>query len=269
MSLKEKIYSAFSNEALLPAGTDALYASTDALAQRLLDQLKQPDGQASEKLKSYCEAFLVQAIYNTNAIEGSSLTLEETAAVLDGQTVADKPTNYQFAVKGIAGAIGFLRQKAKDGAAVDEDFIKDTHAQVMLDIDASARGVYRNAPAHVMGSNMVPPQAIKIYGLMEDLLFAYNNSRFHPVYKATAFHVFFERIHPFSDGNGRTGRCILNYMLEQAGYPPISIGPDSKHSYLTALETWQVNGEVEPFIALANEVLQAELQARLDTITAG
>ena len=92
-----------------------------------------------------------------------------------------------------------------------------------LDCQPKARGVYRISPVYINGSLTVTGAPYSVRELMADLVFAANGTGMHPIAKAAAFHAMFENIHPFKDGNGRTGRIIMNHMLKEAGFPPIAI----------------------------------------------
>ena len=101
---------------------------------------------------------------------------------------------------------------------------------------------------------------------MGDLVFAAENSPAHPIVRAVAFHAMFENIHPFKDANGRTGRIIMNYMLMDAGHPPIAIRVSSKAEHYTALEDWQVRGISEPLIENVADRIVEECLARREAI---
>lgn len=101
---------------------------------------------------------------------------------------------------------------------------------------------------------------------MANLIFAANNTDMHPIAKAAAFHAMFENIHPFKDGNGRTGRIIINHMLMEAGYPPIAFKASSKAGYHTALEDWQVRGRARPLIESVASCIVEECRARRKSI---
>ena len=148
-----------------------------------------------------------------------------------------------------------------------EDFIKDIHERTTLDCQPRIRGTYRIAPVYIQGSLTESVDPIQIRELMPTLLYAYENSDAHPIAKAAAFHAMFENIHPFQDGNGRTGRLILNYMLEKEGYPPIALKHDAKQDYKKSLEEWQVRGNPKMFLDVVKNCVLDELQERIHIIT--
>ena len=150
---------------------------------------------------------------------------------------------------------------------LQENFIKDIHERTTLDCQPRIRGTYRIAPVYIQGSLTEPVDPIQIRELMPTLLYAYENSDAHPIAKAAAFHAMFENIHPFQDGNGRTGRLILNYMLEKEGYPPIALKHDAKQDYKKSLEEWQVRGNPKMFLDVVKNYVLDELQERIRIIT--
>lgn len=108
----------------------------------------------------------------------------------------------------------------------------------------------------------VPVSALKVREYMADLMFAFENSSQHPLIRASAFHVVFEAIHPFRDGNGRCGRTILNYMLLKQRYPAIAIKADNRLEYLKGLEVWQVENNPLPFIERVIDSVSKEADVR-------
>ena len=254
--LSERIYKAFIT------GTDFSYVDTDALKQKYLGLLPLS---ANEILgiESYDNAFEVRFVYNTNSIEGSTLTLGETALVLDGEFVPDRPGRDYFAARGAADGMAYYKRALSEKVEFSEDLIKNIHERTALDCQPSTRAIYRRHPVYIRGSEAVPANWQEVPLLMKDLITAYSSSTQPEIYKATVFHVYFEAIHPFSDGNGRTGRLILNYMLEKNNYPPICIKSDAKAEYLKSLEDWQMHDDTALFTSLVNKSLISELNERI------
>lgn len=220
--------------------------------------------------KSYDEDFLVRMAYNSNAIEGSTLTLAETEIIYEGEFVAGKPGREQVAAKGIFEANEFMEDAFAAGVPFDQDLILDLHARCALDLQPRARGIYRSTPAIIRASRTAPIAAHKIRTAMDDLLFHYGDMLQNegPLLAIPWFHAVFERIHPFADGNGRTGRLLMNYQLEVSGYPPIAIKVDNSAQYKSALEDWQVEGDSSPFMSLFASCLKEELAKRVGFLEA-
>ena len=259
---QEKIYQAFHKDI---EGID--FPEADKLKEEF--QNLQPLGEEEKDgIKNYEEAFLVRFAYESNAIEGSTLTLGETGLVLEGEFVPseDKKLADIFAAKGCADGYAYIKRALSENRPLTEDFIKDIQERTALDCQPRVRGTYRFSPAMIVGSRTAPADALEIRSLVPSLIYMYENSEAHPIAKAAAFHAMFENIHPFSDGNGRTGRLILNYMLEQSGYQPIAIKHNAKADYKSSLEAWQVKGDPSSFINIVKEYVESELSEQITIV---
>lgn len=221
-------------------------------------------------LQSYDEAFLVRFTYNSAAIEGSTLTLADTELVLEGEFLPSDSSNKRlrdvFAARGIAEGCEFAEAMLETGHALSEEFIKDLHEKTALDCQPRTRGSYRTTAVYIRGSETVPAAAPRVREFMADLVLSYERSHEPTIVKAAAFHAMFEAIHPFQDGNGRTGRILMNYILEQGGYPPIAIKASLRSDYLAALEDWQVRANPVPLIASVARCVAEECQVRREGI---
>lgn len=260
--LQEKIYKAFHEDI---EGIN--FSEADKLKTEF--QNLQPLGEEEKDgIKNYEDDFLVRFTYESNAIEGSTLTLGETELVLEGEFVPseDKKLSDIFAAKGCADGYAYIKKALSEGRPLTEDLIKDVHERTALDCQFRVRGTYRFSPAMIVGSLTAPADALEIRSLMATLIYMYKNSEAHPIAKAAAFHAMFENIHPFSDGNGRTGRLLLNYMLEQSGYQPIVIKHDGKTDYKASLEAWQVKGDPTSFINIVKECVESELSEQITIV---
>ena len=175
------------------------------------------------ELKRLREYFMVGYTYNSNAIEGNTLTLEETALVIiEGLTIDSKPLKDHLEAVGHRDAFNYVVAKAKFDEPLAERTIKEIHSLVLMN-DAENKGKYREVPVKILGALDTPPDPIHIPQQMAQLLKSYQVDTRHPVEKIADFHIKFERIHPFIDGNGRTGRLIMNLELIKMGYAPIDI----------------------------------------------
>lgn len=186
------------------------------------------------------EEFIVEYTYNSNAIEGNTLTLRETDLVLRGLTIDKKPLKDHMEAVGHKEAFEFLRELVKDNVPISENIIKQIHYLVLAD-KKEDRGVYRKVPVHIMGAKCEPVQPYLIKSKMEQLLKEFEKSDEHIVTKLARFHIEFENIHPFIDGNGRTGRLLVNLELMKAGYPPIDIKFTDRMAYYNAFDEYHVN----------------------------
>lgn len=174
------------------------------------------------ELERLNEEFTVEYTYNSNAIEGNTLTLRETDLVLRGLTIDQKPLKDHMEAIGHREAFQYVQTLVSEQAPLTEQVIKDIHYLVLSD-KKDDRGIYRKVPVRIMGAANEPAQPYMIRPLMEQLLEEYAGSSEHMVTKMARFHIEFESIHPFIDGNGRTGRLLVNLELMKAGFPPIDI----------------------------------------------
>ena len=183
------------------------------------------------------EEFVVEFTYNSNAIEGNTLTLRETDMVLRGLTIDQQPLKDHMEAVGHKDAFYFVRDQVKEQAPLSERVIKQIHYLVLADKEED-RGVYRRVPVRIMGAKHEPVQPYLIQPKMEQLLEAYKNSTEHIIPRLARFHFEFEGIHPFIDGNGRTGRLLVNLELMKAGYPPIDIKFADRVAYYNAFDEY-------------------------------
>jgi len=189
------------------------------------------------------EDFVVEYTYDSNAIEGNTLTLKETALVLRGLTIDQKPLKDHIEAVAHKEAFEYISELVKENIPLSESIIKQIHYLVLAD-KKDARGVYRKIPVRIMGALHEPVQPYLIEPMMEQLLKAFLESDEHIVTKLARFHIEFEAIHPFIDGNGRTGRLLVNLELMKAGYPPIDIKFTDRLAYYNAFDEYHVKNEL-------------------------
>lgn len=208
------------------------------------------------------EEFVVEYTYNSNAIEGNTLTLRETDMVLKGLTIAQKPLKDHMEAVGHKEAFDFVSGLVKDNVPISESIIKQIHYLVLAD-KKDDRGVYRRVPVRIMGAKHEPVQPYLIEPQMEQLLDWYKNNDEHIVTRLARFHIEFEGIHPFIDGNGRTGRLLVNLELMKAGYPPIDIKFTDRVAYYNAFDEYHVKHNLSVmeklFVGYINERLDSYL----------
>lgn len=220
----------------------------------------------TEEVRRLREEFMIDFTYNSNAIEGSTLTLQETALILkEGITIAEKPLREHLAAVGHQDAFYYVERLVQDKVELSERIIKEIHTLVLME-QAQNRGVYRRVPVAVLGAQNELPQPYLVPVLMEQLLAKYNMemANKHIIERVCLFHLEFELIHPFLDGNGRTGRLILNLELMKAGYPPINIKFKDRLSYYACFTDYlDRNGDPSMFMALVAEYLEEELEKYL------
>lgn len=213
------------------------------------------------------EEFTVEFTYNSNAIEGNTLTLRETDLVLRGLTIDRKPLKDHMEAVGHKEAFDYVRELVKEQVPMSESIIKQIHYLVLAD-KKDDRGVYRRVPVHIMGAQHEPVQPYLIQPKMEQLMIDYGSSTEHIITKLARFHIEFEGIHPFIDGNGRTGRLLVNLELMKAGYPPIDIKFTDRIAYYNAFDAYHVKHDLSAmeklFAGYVNERLDTYLQMLQD-----
>lgn len=204
------------------------------------------------------EDFMVEYTYNSNAIEGNTLTLRETEMVLRGLTVDRKPLKDHLEVVGHKDAFYFVVDLVKEKAEITESVIKQIHSLVLSDKPMD-KGVYRKIPVRIMGAHHEPVQPYLIEPKMYELLQDYKKDERNIAEKLAEFHIRFEGIHPFIDGNGRTGRLLINLELMKAGYPPIDIKFNDRKRYYDAFDAYYVKKDLSAMTKLFAEYLNARL----------
>ena len=211
------------------------------------------------------EEFIVEYTYNSNAIEGSTLTLRETDMVLRGITIDQKPLKEHMEAVGHKEAFDFVSGLVKDKVPLTESVIKQIHYLVLAD-KKDDRGVYRRVPVKILGAKHEPVQPYLIQPKMEALINSYNESTEEIISKLARFHIEFERVHPFIDGNGRTGRLIVNLEFMKAGYPPIDIKFTDRASYYNAFDAYHEKHNLSPMKKLFASYVKERLDAYLSIL---
>ncbi|MFJ1321997.1 Fic family protein [Capnocytophaga canis] len=205
--------------------------------------------------KKVVKALEIEYTYESNKIEGNTLTLQETALVIEkGLTVGGKTLNEHLEAINHTHAIAFIKDIAKGNEPITERLITEIHALILKGIDNRNAGRFRSVPVLISGAKHVPPQPFAVPLEMEKLMQWYdlNKDTLHPIELASEMHERLVTIHPFIDGNGRTSRLLMNLILLRSGYPIAILKGDteSRLKYYNALETAQVEDDKRPFIDL-------------------
>ncbi|NCA93177.1 cell filamentation protein Fic [bacterium] len=204
------------------------------------------------------EEFMVEFTYHSNAIEGNTLTLRETDMVLRGLTIDKKPLKDHLEAIGHKEAFLFVCDLVKEKKKLSEYIIKEIHSLVLSD-KPQDRGVYRKVPVRIMGASNTPAQPYMIAPEMERLLIDFETSQNNIIKKLALFHLKFEGIHPFIDGNGRTGRLLINLELMKEGFPPINIKFSDRLKYYDAFEAYYSQKDSGPMEKLFAEYINERL----------
>ena len=213
------------------------------------------------------DVFLVEHTYNSNAIEGNTLTLQETALVLQGITIAQKPLKDHLEAVGYRDAFRYVEELATQGKDLSEFEIKNIHSLVLCD-RPDDKGKFRRVNVRIAGALTEPVQPYliepKITELLDDFR-SWNNS-LHIVECVSLFHLRFENIHPFIDGNGRTGRLLMNLQLIKSGLPAVNIKFADRRRYYDAFDEYARTGSADAMIKLVGEAVVSRLREMLDAL---
>lgn len=250
-------------DAIKPA--DGRYKTKESLLSQIDRKKKELDGKrplTEGEVTRLNEEFTVEYTYNSNAIEGNTLTLRETDLVLRGLTINQKPLKDHMEAVGHKEAFDFVTELVKEKCEINERVIKQIHYLVLAD-KKDDRGVYRRLPVRIMGAAHEPVQPYLIVPKMEELLRNYLASEEHIVTKLARLHIEFEGIHPFIDGNGRTGRLIVNLELMKAGYPPIDIKFTDRIAYYNAFDEYHVKHNLKAMESLFAKYINERLDIYL------
>ena len=248
---------------------DGRYKSRESLLAQIDRKKKELDNKrplTEGEISRLNEEFIIEYTYNSNAIEGNTLTLRETDLVLRGLTIDQKPLKDHMEALGHKEAFDFVSELVKNNVPISESVIKQIHYLVLAD-KKNDRGVYRKIPVRIMGAKHEPVQPYLIEPKMEQLLIDFNKSTEHIVTKLARFHIEFESIHPFIDGNGRTGRLLVNLELMKAGFPPIDIKFTDRIAYYNAFDEYHTKHNLSKMENLFAGYINSRLDMYLDILT--
>jgi Fic family protein len=232
-----------------------LFTKIDTQRDEILSRIKSE----GNFINLITEKFIADYTWETNAIEGNTLTLDNADYALAGFTISGLSLSHTQDIFNSAEAFYLMMQQARNKAPITESVIKDLHFLVLKNkwLD---RGEYRIEQVSI-GKHM-PPKPIAIPYLMEDLVANYQDTDYyHPIEHAARFHADFEGIHPFIDGNGRTGRLLINLHLLANRYPPICITYKNRMEYYECLEAVQDHKNYAPMVELVADYVSKSLTA--------
>lgn len=196
--------------------------------------------------------------YHSNAIEGNTLTLLETKVVLEGITVGGKLLREHFEAINHRDAILLLEEIVRQETPFSEWQIRSLHQLILKNIDDDNAGRYRTINVRIVGAKHMPPEAVLVAQQMTDLIGWYQQTM-HPIERAARLHTLFVGIHPFTDGNGRTARLLLNLELLKAGFPSVVVPVEKRLVYYQMLDLAHTLGDDKPFIGLVAELVGESL----------
>lgn len=214
------------------------------------------------------EKLIIEWTYNSNAIEGNTLTLSETKVVLEGITIGGKSVVEHLEAINHREAILFLEELIGSNESLSEWNIKSIHGLILKEIDNQNAGKYRTENVVIGGAIHIPPKHYEIDILMQNLIMEYKEEwqSLHPVVRATLLHGEFVKIHPFIDGNGRTSRLLLNFELMKNGYTPIIIKKENRLRYYEVLDYAHTTMDYHPFLEFIVELVAESEQLWLSLL---
>ena len=220
-----------------------------------------------EALQSFEKSFEIEYTHNSTAIEGNTLSLIQTKAVLeDGLSVGGKKLREIYEVVNHKRAFDYVKKCVLEGKALDENITKDIHALLMENILTG--GIYRNVEVRITGAMHKPPVPSKMYQQIKNF---YDDmkctTKENAIELAAWTHAEFVKSHPFEDGNGRTSRMIMNYQLIASGFLPVSIAKENRLEYFEALEKYTMEGNLKPFADMIAELEEQRLDEYLGIIS--
>lgn len=233
-----------------------------------LDDLRPLPQSALKKIQDH---FRIEMTYNSNAIEGNSLTLKETFLVInEGITVKGKPLKDHLEARDHYLTLNYLYDLVENGKhhTISEHLIRSMHQLIMQETDKEWAGVYRNANVIISGADYIPPDALEVAHKMKELIdwIKGNKGNLHIIELAALLHHKLVYIHPFFDGNGRTSRIIMNLLLMQYGFPLVIILKNDRKKYYNVLS--QADKEnYKPLVQFIAQSVERSLDLYLKTLT--
>ncbi len=228
-----------------------------------LDRLRPVSSAALTQLQKHYD---VNLTYTSNAIEGNTLTLRETAEVIEhGITVGGKSLRDHLEAVDHYDALLWTRGLAATTTPVNENVVCELHRRIVARSQPDIAGIYSRNPRRIAGSPVVFPNPAKIPELMEEFGAWLKDA---PPSPTSAFDAHFRlaAIHPFGDGNGRTARLLMNLLLIRGGYPPVSVRPEDRKTYLDALERGSLAEDLRPFQSFMHDRLDSTLAEYLSAL---
>ncbi len=208
------------------------------------------------------ENLIVEWTYNSNAIEGNTLTLQETKVALEGITVGGKTLREHFEAISHKDAILFIEELVQRDELLNELDIKSIHTLILKNIDNDNAGKYRQHNVIISGAEHRPVPSLEVPAKMQAFIAWYKTDamQMHPIERAARVHVDFVGIHPFVDGNGRTSRLLMNLELMKSGFPPAVLKVEDRLAYYKALDLAHTTGNYDPFIKIICNVVEKSFE---------
>ena len=236
--------------------------------KKQLQELRPLPTTAVKKLQ---EKFEIEMTYNSNAIEGNSLTLKETYLVInEGITIKGKPLKDHLEAKDHHEALEMVYEliDQKSQPTLSQHLIRSLHQLIVKKTDEEIAGKYRTTNVFIAGADHIPPDALQVPIEMKKLLAWYSKKQkiMHPIELSAIFHHKLVQIHPFIDGNGRTARLVMNILLLRAGYPLAVILKNDRKKYYRSLQLAD-KGDLSLLVSFIAQAVERSLDIYLKTLT--
>lgn len=215
-------------------------------------------------LKIIYEAELPESVYNSNAIENSTLTIKETEKILMELEVSRNVSLREvFEAKNLARVSEYIQNKAKE-KELDSEMILLLHKMLITNIDDGIAGRYRKNGEYVRVGTYIAPPPEQVEGMISNAILEYKSDiETYFIDKIAKYHLEFEHVHPFVDGNGRIGRVLINYQLIRLGFPPLIVRNKDKQKYYDSFKKYEVNKDTKEMEKILTLALLESLHKRI------
>lgn len=223
-----------------------------------------------ETYQSIVDDFDLRFTHESTKIEGNTLSIAEVKTLLvDKVSIGGKDLRELYEVTNNQKAYSLIKSRLEENAALDDELIKDIHQVVMENIHEG--GLYRSYNVRITGVDFTPPDWTEVRNNMKWFMSDYDTKKptLNPIELAAFIHAEFVRIHPFQDGNGRTARLLLNFMLMKAGYQPVIIEAKDRPVYYESLNDYAVTGNLKSFYNLVmdkEKLILEDLKSEIDKV---
>lgn len=206
----------------------------------------------SEVVANLHEDLVLRWTYHSNAIEGNTLTLKETKVALEGITVGGKTLREHFEAINHRDAIAYVEAIAEKKEPFSLHMIRTLHSLILKNIDDEHAGVWHRFNVTIAGAEYTPSDALHVPQLMEEFAHWHEDTgkSLHPVELAVRTHTDFVKIHPFTDGNGRTARLLMNLDLMRSGFPAVVLPVENRLDYYDSLDAAHAHGDYSRILDL-------------------
>lgn len=236
------------------------FSRLDFLKGMVADQPLQPQAVYEQRKKD----FLLSFTASSNQLSGNELSRDDIAEIFQGRVAAGHSLEDHLSVVGTRDALNYVRECVREKKPLSQNVIRNIHGLLMIS-SPDEKGKYRRVKVMIQGAENDPVWLDLMEPRVNELLNVNTQRKkvMHPIERIARFHLEFMNIHPFTDGNGRTGRILMNLELMQNGYPPLEIAVDQKKEYEKAIQAYDARHDAEPMVRLISENLEESLEKQL------